>query len=140
MFSTHPGLTVEQWKEVKEMLSRRSLLKSFHIKSFGIDILKTAYSVFGDEIEGYTFDIGEWQDSHIETLLSSGIDKNVCRVGIEVQFDEYTEEIAEKIRSAGFFASAWNVKHRDFSEYERLMSYGVTEFTEDYHASMGLNY
>jgi glycerophosphoryl diester phosphodiesterase len=140
MFSTHPGLTVEQWKEVKEMLSRRSLLKSFHIKSFGIDILKTAYSVFGNEIEGYTFDIGKWQDSHIETLLSSGIDKNVCRVGIEVQFDEYTEEIADKIRSAGFFASAWNVKRRDFSEYERLMSYGVTEFTEDYHASMGLNY
>lgn len=28
---------------------------------------------------------------------------------------------------------------RDFSEYERLISFGVTEFTEDYHCSMGLN-
>ena len=140
MFSTHPGLTVEQWKEVKEMLSVRGLLKQFHIKSFGIDILKTAYSVFGSEIEGYTFDVGGWKDSHIDTLLSSGIDKDACRVGIEVQFSEYTEQIASAIRAAGFFASAWNVKRRDFSEYEKLSSWGVTEFTEDYHCSMGLNY
>jgi len=140
MFSTHPGLTVEQWQEVKEMLKRRGLLKLFHIKSFGLDILKTAYSVFGTEIEGYTFDIGEWEDTHIDMLLSSGIDASACRVGIEVRFDDYTEEIASSIRAAGFFASAWDVKCRDFSEYERLSSWGVTEFTEDYHCSMGLNY
>ena len=140
MFSTHPGLNVEQWQEVKEMLKRRGLLKLFHIKSFEIEILKTAYSVFGTEIEGYTFDIGEWEDGRVDTLLNSGIDASACRVGIEVRFDDYTEEIASSIRTAGFFASAWDVKCRDFSEYERLYSWGVTEFTEDYHCSMGLNY
>ena len=122
------------------MLERRGLLKNFHIKSFGADILKTAYSVFGNEIEGYTFDVGSWKDTHIETLLETGIDPKACRVGIEVQFDHYTEEIASLIRGAGMFASAWNIKRRKFSEYERLMSFGVTEFTEDYHTSMGLNY
>ena len=140
MFSTHPGLTVEQWKEVREMLSRRGLLRSFHIKSFDIEILKTAYAVFGTEIEGYTFDIGTWQDSHVETLLNSGIDVKACRVGIEVRFDSYTEQIAEMIRGAGLFAAAWNIRRRDFFEYERLFSWGVTEFTEDYHCSMGLPY
>ena len=140
MFSTHPGLTVPQWEEVKEMLKRRGLLRKFHIKSFGADILKTAYSVFGNEIEGYTFDVGSWADTHIETLLSTGIDVKASRVGIEAQFDHYTEEIAAAIRGAGLFASAWNIKRRKFSEYERLMAFGVTEFTEDYHCSMNLNY
>ena len=140
MFSTHPGLTTEQWKEVKEMLSKRGLLKKFHVKSFHIDILKTAYSVLGTDIDGYTFDVGKWQDSHIDALLNSGIDVKACRVGIEVDFHNYTEQIAKAIRDAGLFASAWNIWHRDFEEYERLIAWGVTEFTEDYHCSMGLNY
>ena len=140
MFSTHPGLSVEQWKEVKDMLVSRGLLKKFHIKSFGIDILNVAYSVFGAEIDGYTYDIGGWDDTRVKTFLDSSIDTDLCRCGIEVQFDEYTEKIAEEILSAGLFASAWNIKRRDFMEYERLISFGVREFTEDYHCSMGLNY
>lgn len=140
MFSTHPGLTTEQWKQVRDMLERRGLLGNFHIKSFGIDILRCAYDVFGTEIEGYTFDIACWEDSHIDTLKNLAIDTKSCRVGIECCFDEYTEQIAEKITSAGFFASAWKVNRRDFDEYERLISWGVTEFTEDNHCSMGLNY
>ena len=122
------------------MLKERGLLKHFHIKSFGIDILECAYSVFGSEIDGYTYDLGGWKPECVEQLLSLGIDTKVSRVGIEVQFDHYTEEIAKTITDAGFFASAWNVYRRDFREYERLMSYGVTEFTEDYHCSMGLKF
>lgn len=140
MFSTHPGLTVDQWKQVKDMLSRRGLLKSFHIKSFEIEVLQTAYSVFGTEIDGYTYDLGPWKDSHIDTLKNTGIDAKACRVGIEIRFNDYTEEIAQKILDAGFFASAWDIWQRDFDEYERLISWGVNEFTEDYHCSMGLNY
>ena len=44
------------------------------------------------------------------------------------------------IREAGFFAAAWNINRRDYGEYERLISYGVSEFTEDNHCSMGLNF
>ena len=140
MFSTHPGLTVEQWQEVKAMLKKRGLLKKFHIKSFGADILKTAYSVFGNEIDGYTYDVSSWKDTTVATFADTGIDPRSCRVGIEFMFSSYTEEIAREICEAGYFASAWDVKRRKFSEYERLMSWGVTEFTEDYHCSMGLNY
>jgi len=140
MLSTHPGLTVEQWVTVKDMLEKRNLLKSFHIKSFRTEILKTAYSVFGNDIEGYTFDTSKWSDEHIEAVKHIGIDQKQCRVGIEIRFDDYTEQIADKIRESGFFAAAWGIWQRDFSEYEKLISWGVTEFTEDYHCSMGLNY
>ena len=140
MFSTHPALTADRWKQVKEMLKLRGLLANFHIKSFQLEVLKTAYSVFGTEIDGYTYDIGNWEDSLVDDLLASGIDPHACRVGMEFKFADYTEEIATAIRKAGFFAAAWNIKRRDFEEYEKLMSWGVTEFTEDYHCSMGLNY
>jgi len=140
MFSTHPGLTVDQWKQVKDMLACRGLLKSFHIKSFDINILQTAYTVFGTEIDGYTYDLRAWEDSKIDILKNIGIDAKACRVGMEVRFNEYTERIAKNIRAAGFFASAWAIKQRDFDEYERLISWGVNEFTEDNHCSMGLNY
>ena len=60
--------------------------------------------------------------------------------GKYTQTKKFAEEIAKEITDAGYFASAWNIKRRKFSEYERLISWGVTEFTEDYHCSMGLNY
>ena len=140
MFSTHPGLTVEQWGEVKDMLSVRGLLPYFHIKSFGLDILECAYSVFGSEIDGYTYDVSSWTPTRVSDFKKLGIDRSACRVGIEFQFGEYTEEIAREISDGGFFASAWNVFRRDYREYERLISFGVTEFTEDYHCSMGLKF
>ena len=140
MFSTHPALTVEQWQTVKQMLTARGLLKKFHVKSFRIETLKTAYSVFGTEIDGYTYDLDAWEDARVDELLTSGIDVRACRVGIEVLFRDYTEQIAATIRNAGLFAAAWGIKRRDFEEYERLLGWGVTEFTEDYHCSMGLNY
>ena len=140
VFSTHPGLTIDQWKQVKDMLECRGLLGCFHIKSFDINILETAYSVYGTDIDGYTYDIDNWEDSRINLLKNIGIDTEICRVGIEVRFDEYTKKIAHNIREAGFFAAAWDIGQRDFEEYERLISWGVHEFTEDYHCSMGLNY
>ena len=140
MFSTHPGLTVEQWNEVKDMLVHRGMLEKFHIKSFDIEILKIAYSVFGSEIDGYTFDVGRWNGTQVKTFLESGIDSQACRGVIEVAYNDYTEAVAKEICEAGLLASAWDINRRDFSGYERLISWGVREFTEDYHCSMGLNY
>jgi glycerophosphoryl diester phosphodiesterase len=140
MFSTHPALSVEEWLRVKEMLTRYNILHLFHVKSFEEDILKTAYSVFGEDIDGYTLDIGWWTEDSLERILSVGIDYSKCRVGAEVLFDQYTEDIVQKIKKAGLFASVWDAKRRDFDEYERLISWGVSEFTEDHHCSMGLDF
>ena len=140
MFSTHPGLSREKWLDVKEMLSRRGLLSSFHVKSFEQRILARAYSVFGTEIDGYTFDCNTLNDELIAGLLSIGIDNTKCRLVYEHPFNYYTEEGAKKILDAGLSASAYSVKVRSADEYERLIRWGVTEFTEDNHCSMGLNW
>ena len=141
MFSTHPGLSEENWRRVREMLERLGILKKFHIKSFGYGVLQNAYKVFGSDIDGYTWDNDDVDDETIKKFEAFRDSMTApCRLGIEIQFKNYTEEKAKMITSAGFFAAAWNIKRRDFDEYERLFEFGVTEFTEDFHCSMGLNY
>ncbi len=141
MFSTHPGLSEENWKRVREMLERLGILKKFHIKSFGFGVLQNAYKVFGSDIDGYTWDNDTVDAEKIEKFkVFRDAMSAPCRLGIEIQFKNYTEELARMITSEGFFAAAWNINRRDYDEYERLISFGVTEFTEDNHCSMGLNF
>ncbi len=135
MFSTHPALTLPQWQEVKRMLTELGILERFHIKSFGFECLRTAYSVFGDTIDGYTWDNGD-----PARMGELGIDKTKCRVGIELEYKNMTKEKAAEILSCGYFASVWNVGRINGADYRRMMSYGVTEFTEDFHCSMGMNW
>jgi len=52
-----------------------------------------------------------------------------------------TKEIVNEIKAAGFKASAiscWG--HKTGEYYKRLIDCGVSEFTEDYHCSFGLNW
>ena len=140
MFSTHPGLTREQWIEVKGMLSERGLLEGFHIKSFELNILALAYSVFGTEIDGYTFDCNKCEPELIEKLLAIGIDSTKCRLVYEHPFSYYTEEKAKMIISAGISPAAYSVKVRASEDYIRLIGWGVKEYTEDNHCSFGLNW
>ncbi len=140
MFSTHPGLSVKQWENVKQMLKKRQLLADFHIKSFELENLLVAYSVFGNEIDGYTWDNEEWEDCKIQELLSLGIDTSKCRAGIELLQGSFDEKVIQKIINAGFFAGAFGLGINDSETYKKLISYGVTEFSEDQHCSMGLNW
>ena len=141
MFSTHPGLSEENWLRVRDMLERLGILKKFHIKSFGYGVLQNAYKVFGTDIDGYTWDNDDVDAEKIEKFKAFRDSMSApCRLGIEIQFKNYTDQKAKMIREAGFFAAAWNINRRDYDEYERLISYGVTEFTEDNHCSMGLNF
>ena len=135
MFSTHPALTEEQWREVKDMLTKLGILDRFHIKSFSLGILKTAYAVFGDVIDGYT-----WDDGRTEELKNSVFAHAACRVGVEHRMSAVTEASVREILDAGFFAAVWNVGRKSSEDYRRVMAYGVTEFTEDAHCSMGLNW
>ena len=58
MFSTHLRMSEDAWRAIRSMLERYRLLHLFHIESFQLEILEDAYAVFGDEIEGYTWDEG----------------------------------------------------------------------------------
>ena len=51
-----------------------------------------------------------------------------------------TEERAAAIRAGGCFASVWNVWRITGERYRELLSMGVTEVTDDYNCSFGLNW
>jgi hypothetical protein len=140
MFSTHPALTKEQWEQVKKMLKKYDLLKHFHVKG-GISVIPGAYEVMGDEIDGYTVDIQKLLPDTIEKFDAIGVDRSRCRTVIEMRQEKVEEEDVKKVLEAGYTAAIWNMVHSvSFTEYERFIEWGVTEFTEDRHCSMGLNF
>ena len=140
MFSTHPPLTKKQWQQVKAMLQKYNLLSHFHVKG-GIKELKGAFEVLGNDIDGYTVDEQQLLPDTIDNMKAIGFDTSKCRGVIEIRQRNITPEVVAKIKEAGFFAAAWDMPHCcNFEEYDRLIEMGVSEFTEDYHCSMGLNY
>ena len=134
MFSTHPALTREQWLTVKEMLTRYELLPKFHVKAPDTDTLQGAFEVFGYGIDGYTLDVQKMEQDTISRVLEAGIDPTRSRVGIEVRLSNLQDADVARIRAAGMFAAVWALPRCDFDKvYGRLISLGVTEFTEDHH-------
>ena len=67
---------------------------------------------------------------------------HIYKIGKKGEWQErhYKEEDVKHIPEAGFSVAAYYLPRRDMSIYERLISWGVTEFTEDHHVSMGLNW
>jgi len=140
MFSTHPVFTTAEWYGIKALLKKHGILRNLHIKSFNYENLRAAYAVFGTEIDGYTWDRGDLEDTTVDMMRGLNMDLAKCRVGIEIRFRCYTAEKARRITDAGFFAAAYSVGKRHANEYRQLIEWGVTEFTEDNHCSMGLNW
>ena len=143
MFSTHPALTREQWNRVGEMLRDRDLLGQFNIKSFDPEVLRLAYEIFGTEVEGYTLDVGGTDtasDAAVGVMDAIGFDKARSRVGIELCCNSVTPERCQAIKSAGYFASVWALSHAPASRFRELIRMGVTEFTDDFNCSFGLNW
>ncbi len=92
--------------------------------------------LFGDTINGYT-----WDNGNVEEFKKSKLYGANCRLGIEVTKKNMTREFAREVIDAGFFAAVFALNEQvSYSEYEELMDWGVTEFTEDHHCSMGLNW
>ena len=144
MFSTHPGLSREKWLEVKSWLIKYGLLEKFHIKSFEIDVLKLAYDIFGTEIEGYTYDVRAKKAENVEPLTEEmdeiGFDLSRVRVGLEIPSYSITPEKVKHIKGKGYFSAIWKVLNMPSDEYEKFIEMGVTEFTDDYNCSYGLNW
>ena len=143
MFSTHPALTREQWLEVRKMLIDCDLLSKLNIKSFDPEVLRLANEVLGTEIEGYTLDVGPWnnaRDTCVEIMDGIGFDKAKSRVGIELYPAAMTPERCKMIHDAGYFASVWDLSHSHAAEFRKFIDMGVTEFTDDYNCSYGLNW
>ena len=142
MFSTHPALTGDQWQEVRRMLRDNGLTSLFHVKSFDPAVLATAHSVFGAEIEGYTLDVGGWNDeaTPVAKMDAIGFDKSRSRVGIELDGGSITRDRVNAIVGAGYFASCWGISRAPAATFRELMALGVTEFTDDYNCCAGLDW
>ena len=148
MFSTHPALTRDEWLRVKTMLKDRDILHWFNIKSFDPQVIRLAHEVFGAEIEGYTLDVGgsdEACDAAVAVMESIGFDKTRSRVGIELYCETMTPARCQAIKANGYFASVWGLlawgnTHIPAANYRRMIRMGVTEFTDDFNCSFGLNW
>lgn len=138
MFSTHPDLSPEKWREVKEMLTRYGLLQHFHVKAPNTETIADAVAVLGSEIDGYTLDVQRLEDDSIEKMRKACRGAEGCRIGIEIRHRSCTAEAVRQVLDANMFAAVWNLPRCSFEEYDRLLLLGVSEFTEDHHCSMGL--
>lgn len=144
-FSIHPNFTDEEWQQIRKMLIDYDLLDKFQVKSTDIDVLASVFRVFGNDINCYTLWSMEYNDNLIEKLSGLNLDLSKVRGVIEISekldTKNFNEDIVEKIKAAGFIPSAiccWGRKTGEY--YQRLISLGVNEFTEDYHCSFELNW
>jgi glycerophosphoryl diester phosphodiesterase len=137
MFSTHLKMSADQWQHIRSMLEKCKLLPFFHIKSFNLDILEDAYSVFGEDIEGYT-----WDEGNAEQFKNSRVGQSRRRLVIERLRERTTAEVVCNDRAAGFETAVYNYETEIGcgEDYQKFFDMGVTEFTEDHHCSMGLNW
>lgn len=146
-FSTGSNRTVEDWKEIRRMLEKHRLLDKFQAKCHNKDPegLPKLFSVFGNDLYGYTLWGREWQPEMIENLLAVGFDPSKVHGVIELlETDDvrnFTPEIVDAVHNAGFRASALSCWGRKTGAYlQRLIDMGVSEFTEDFHCSFELNW
>ena len=142
MFSTHPALTRDEWLRVRAMLEARDLLHLFNVKSFDPGVLRLAHEVLGSDNEGYTLDVGgaEAASRAVGTLEAIGFDKARSRVGIELYHELMTPGRCQSIRDAGYFAALWGLSRAPAAAFRAFIGMGVTEFTDDYNCSFGLDW
>lgn len=140
IFSTHPGLSIDQWIYVKEMLEKYELLDQFTIKGFGTDVLATAYVVFGSNIKGYTGDNITVEEMD-RFVLNNSIKRDCLKLTIETELKLIDEELVDEIKSHGYYANAFTIKS-SFSEMElrKYISKGITGFVDDSYCQQGMQF
>lgn len=140
MFSTHPGPTEEGWQEIKAMLDKYNLRSKITVKAFAVSILESAYAALGDT-DGYIYDVNDIDvEAYSNALDNSALRNYTGRKGIEYVASEITQEIAIATRERGYIVSAWSLGNMKGERYYELISFGVTEFTDDNNGSAGLNW
>ena len=135
MFSVHPDLNNDDWQQVRKMLIKRNLLNSLTIKVFGDESLQTAYTNMGKDVKGYVYiTYLTTKDEAVQLInkLNTSFAELHGILGVEIGSESaQTEEIIGLFIEAGYPVTVGTYNPIDTSVYKRLMSYGVTEFTDD---------
>ena len=144
MFSTHPALTTAQWQTVRALLIKHGLLSKMHVKAFDLSTIEGAYTVLGQDIDGYT---GEHGDSYVsiaqlQTFVSShSIDTKKCRVVSEKSKNTITESYVSDVLAAGLECGCYTITSTESAAtIKQMLSWGVTEFTDDTYCQVGMNW
>ena len=136
MFSAHEdALRISGWLRIKQMLEQYGLTKQLHVKSPCMDVLETAFDLFEDGIDSYTLD-------HYapEQMKRSALSDAKCRKVIEVRsVNLHSRDEVQRVLDQGFAFSV-AAGPNTLEPYSRLIDWGVTEFTVNYHCSVGLNW
>lgn len=143
-FSTHPGLTIEQWQDVKSMLIKHGILSRFNVKAFDMSIINTAYEVFGQSINGYT---GEHGSSYVSIsdltnfITTNSIDTSKCHITSEKSVNSITESHISEVLAAGLECGCYTITSSNNAvSIKELMGYGVTSFTDDTYCQNGMDW
>jgi len=138
MLSCHPEYSSSEWAEILDLARRYNVLHTLNLKAAPGSLLTPAYEIVGTEIESYTVDVSTDYDA-TEDVLGLGFDTTKVRVGIEYQYEYINSTRIANALNAGLFVACFNVPN-DTRINESLIRQGVTEFTEDYNCSVGLNW
>lgn len=162
-FSMHPYNTTEDLSEIREMLERYGLLGRFTFKGGLVDGYSTQYidravAAFGDDIESYVLDVPQTVADPTVAIAAfnavTGIDRTKVRCTIGLAANKALSADGAgwiaAIRAAGYECEVFELTHTyadgttgtalTGEEFERLISLGVTEFTDRYNLSNGLRW
>lgn len=141
VFSVHPAVTEEQWLQMKTLLMKYGLLGSLRIKSNIFSSLATAYSVLGEDIEGYMVYLSPSPNissvcSSFDNAVPAG---DIMRI-VEFERNGFAQSDVDYAIAQDFLCSVWNVYGLTGEEYKEYMAMGISGFTDDYNCCSGLNW
>lgn len=143
MLSVHPTLE-GHWSNIKAMAKQYGVLNNLNIKAPGENIA-IPMATLGDEIESYTIDdsSGISYINYFNSIKTTyGITKAKCV--IEYKYSVLTDALITEVLNAGYVCGVYEITASDTKTRTdiqlELIDKGVTEFTEDYNCSVGLNW
>lgn len=164
VLSVHPLPSAAELAELKDLADRYSVLDRLELKGPSFTTISALYAVFGDEVDSYVLDVpssntdAATMAGYISDMQSLGA---TCKLGIELfestAFDAYVNQSGfypfSMIKAAGMIASLARVNgyyspthpsvdsNNTFgSDYEYWIDKGVSEFTDAYNYSDGLEW
>ena len=139
MLSCHPSL-YGYWNDIKALAIKYNLLDKLNIKC-DYDNITIMMDALGGDIESYTIDESGGVDraERMATLVERyNIDTKKCRCGVEY-ITTITDALISSALANGLFVGFYGYG-TDAATVKTLIGKGVTEFTDDYIASVGLDW
>lgn len=144
-FSLHADHTEAVWLQIKSLLYKYGLNGTLTVKAPSVQALTSAYTYLGEALEALIIYIAASTLDEIQSVCNnmdntSFAASNIVK-GIQLDCPDTTAEKAAYIISRGYQASVWDVfRNLSGAQYKEYMSWGISNFTDDYNCNNGLNW